>query len=54
MISEKQSIIQRIEEIKQSDMYKELEMLYDKLEEIQCDKIHLSNEQVNKIIRVMM
>ena len=49
-----QQITQRIEEIKQSDMYKELEMLYDKLEEMQQDKIYLSCEQVDRFIGVMM
>ena len=53
-MTERQKIIERIEEIMRSDMYKELESLYDKLEEMEYDKIHLSNEQVNKIIRVMM
>lgn len=53
-MTERERILNRIEEIKEMDIYKELEMLYDELEKIEYDKIYLSVEQVNAFIRNRM
>ncbi len=54
MISEKQRIIQRIEEIKKMDIYEELERLYDRLEELDNDRIYLNDREVNQFINWRM
>ena len=54
MISEKQRIIQRIEEIKKMDIYEELERLYDRLEELDDDRICLNDREVNQFINWRM
>lgn len=53
-MTDRERILNRIEEIKEMDIYKELEMLYDELEKIEYHKIYLSEEQVNAFIRNRM